>query len=146
MAKTSPRTNIHETDRRGGHSAHLIVDEVHHDFHDADRDDFADPDDAERGAGSRSPRLLITGHEAQGHAGGVSEDGRERDRLPGGKAEADADREAGNLADHAAGEAVEGRLGRCGQRARAAMAVMGMSVSHGTSTAAFIQLLERSAR
>ncbi len=64
--------------------------------------------------------------EAQCHARGVSEQGGEEDRLPGGEAEADANGEAGDLADHAADEAVERGLGRNGERTAGAVGVMGM--------------------
>src|SRR5258708_7712117 len=34
--------------RLGAHPAHLIIDEIHHDLHDSDRNHLADPDDLER--------------------------------------------------------------------------------------------------
>src|SRR3954454_25001690 len=112
----------------GAHSAQLIVDEVHHDLHHADRYYLADPDDLER---SDEADLLIAhdGQEPERDARGVRQSGREDHHRPWCKADHRSDDQAGDLADDAAGQAMKRGVGgsaKCAPTAVAVMAVVRM--------------------
>ena len=99
-----PEQRVH--DGAATHAAHVVIDAVHHQLHDADRDDFSQPyglqgereielSSAHQGKYRESKAADIGKHCAQSH------------RCVRVQAQRHADDQADELTDHAAGQAMQ---------------------------------------